>query len=205
MSRRKEITIITYLGGPIDAAEDRGVRWRQIIKPQYNIDLKSFLDEKFPKLAIKLIVQDPVEATEIAFARPIDKVHEYLDELRKFNEVKFVEEVFHKIILPDIQMVKNLDQEDVIGFGTVYFAPDTPTSGTHCEIWEGAYRRDIPFHVVSPTGLLGTPAWIQAIILRKGGKIFYNFPQLMAFLRVWLVEEITEKMRAKRETKPQES
>lgn len=192
---KESISIITYLGGPIDAAKDHGKKWRQKLKPILD-DLYQFLLDRFPNLELNFLVQDPVEKTEQTFQKSIDEIHLDIAESRLFYEKDYAEIIVHKIVKEDIEMIEKIKEAD-IGFGIIFFAPDTPTSGTHCEMWEGAYHGDVPFFIVSPAGLFGVPDWIHSIAYQKGGRIFCNFPTLIEFLRLWLVEKIEQKLKEK--------
>ncbi|PIR02256.1 MAG: hypothetical protein CO031_00235 [Candidatus Nealsonbacteria bacterium CG_4_9_14_0_2_um_filter_37_38] len=222
MSERKIVKIqtVTYLGGPIDAAKDYGVRWRQRIKPQL-VNLKKKIEETLNKeypeceILVDLKIQDPVEMTEETFGKSIDEIHKDLYQIRLFNEREHARVVFENIIIPDIKMVMRLKEKGVIGFGIVYFAPDTPTSGTHCEIWEASgihfeiMKRifkevpenkipsfPLPIFGISPDGLAGFPNWIHSvsILLNPESKIFYNFTQLIEHLEPWLLDKVRQKV-----------
>lgn len=223
MDKKLVIRIGTYLGGPIDAAVDFGARWRQTLKPLLKKLFERLIEmiaKEYPDLGVVLefSIDDPIAKTEETLKKSIDDVHKELAHLQLFERRTHANVVFDNIIVPDIDMVLKLKRKD-IGFATVYFAPDTRTSGTHIEllIASGVYykilekisgeklklagihkiaAKPLTTHIISPGGLPGVLAWPDAISAYQEdeGKIFISFSEYLNFLETWLLIKIREKI-----------
>jgi len=149
-----------YLSGPIEGADDDGVKWRQHLTP------------KLQELSFTIL--DPLEKESqhiVDNKTPKEACYSFK---RSGHWDQFMR-VMSPIIQEDMDLVKQAD------FVIVYWNTQIHSYGTMCEIWE-AYTSHKPVLMVLHGNKSDVSSWLLCTVLTYG-IIFNSFNQLINFIK----------------------
>ncbi len=150
-----------YLSGPIGAAKDDGMSWRQTLTPK----LKEF----------GLVVADPTNktSTNAGEVKEDKALFKQLIKDRKFKELK---EKFYPVVRYDLR------QTDLASFLIVEYDPNIPTVGTWHEVVVATHieKKPVLIHCAEENLDKFNP-WILTFI--KPQWLFTNWDDMISYLR----------------------